>query len=213
MAPDCGQLLQGIEQRQMAFGEVGLLHRPVVHFGVDVVGVLAVPGGRVGIVPQALQVGRLAAGPAARDHQVAAELEEQCHQRGIAAVGEGGDAFVRRQFAAGGVRRDRARRGGRALMVGDVLRAQRVVSSCRGRRPDCWTRAVRVGRDIVVVLEIGSAGQDQGGCRSRSVRAFAKPRLVADGRVRPPARTWVGVTCTWCGLVSFAVTSRRGPAG
>ena len=65
-----------------ALGEVRDLGRPVVHLGVDVDRVLAVPGGLELLVPDPLQVGRLAPGAAAGDQQVAAELEEEGGQRG-----------------------------------------------------------------------------------------------------------------------------------
>ena len=184
MAPDCGEILQRVEQRQVAFGEVGLFHRPVVHFGVDVVGVLAVPGGLVGIVPEALQVGRLAAGTAGADHQVAAELEEQGDQRGVAAVGEGGDALVGGKLGGGRWRRDRARRGGRG--PGDRGCARR-----GGRRRTCLPRAASVaslrcrgvGGDVLVVLEVGGGGQNEGGVGVPSLAARVEAGVEADGGI------------------------------
>ena len=55
--------------------EVADLGGPVVHLGVDVDRVLAAPGGVQVVVPEALEVRRLAARPRAGDQQVAAKLE------------------------------------------------------------------------------------------------------------------------------------------
>ena len=57
------------------FGEVGGLGGPVVHFGVDVDGVFGAPGRVHRLVPEALEVGGLAAGAGTGDEEVAAELE------------------------------------------------------------------------------------------------------------------------------------------
>src|SRR5437588_542356 len=59
----------------MAFGQVANFCRPIVHLGVNVDGVFAVPGRLELVVPEALEVGGLAAGPRAGDEQVTAELE------------------------------------------------------------------------------------------------------------------------------------------
>ncbi len=157
------QVLEGVEQRQVAFGEVGLLHRPVVHFGVDVVGVLAVPGGLVGIVPDALQVGGLPAGTAGADHQVAAVLEEQRDQRRVVARGEGGDALVGGQFGGGRGAEVERHAAEQRLVIANVLGAQRVVTLVTERGEGGVVARLGVGRDVAVVLEVGGAGQDEGG--------------------------------------------------
>ena len=54
------QVRHQCRQRIHRLGEVGRERRPVVHLGVDVDGVLAAPGRRHALVPQALQVRRLA---------------------------------------------------------------------------------------------------------------------------------------------------------
>ena len=64
-----------IDQRHVAFGEVGRFGTPVVHLDIDVVVVVAGPGWRVAVVPQALQVGRQAARPRTAGEQVASILE------------------------------------------------------------------------------------------------------------------------------------------
>ena len=61
VAASLGQLLNQVEQGFMAFGKIGRFGRPIVHLGVDVDSVLAAPRRLQVIVPQALQIGRLAA--------------------------------------------------------------------------------------------------------------------------------------------------------
>ena len=87
LAAGDGHVVDQVEQRLVALGEVGHLHRPVVHLGVDVDGLLAVPGRLELIVPDPLQVGRLAARPAAGDQQVAAELEVEGRQLRVVLLG------------------------------------------------------------------------------------------------------------------------------
>src|SRR5687768_17414148 len=49
-----GQIPHGVEELQLALGKVCYSGWPIIHFSVDVVGVLAVPCGSIGIVPEAL---------------------------------------------------------------------------------------------------------------------------------------------------------------
>ena len=159
----CRQVLERVEQRQLALGKVGFFHRPIIHLGVDVVGILAVPGRIIRLVPQALQVGRLAAGAAGGDHQVTAELEQQRHQLWIAAGGEGADAFIGGK--RGGGRRAQVQRHAveQALEVGYMLGAQGVEAGAAHRGQHGIVTRLGVGGDVLVVLEIGGARQNQGG--------------------------------------------------
>ena len=83
-------------QRLQHLREVRRHRRPVVHLGVDVDRVLAAPGRRQAVVPDALQVGGLRARPRAGDQQVAAVLEVERRQRRIAAGRERRDPLVGR---------------------------------------------------------------------------------------------------------------------
>ena len=65
-----------MEQRGGAFGEIGHLGGPVVHFRVNVEGIFAAPVGKEVLAPSALEVAGLAAFPAAGNRDIAAELEE-----------------------------------------------------------------------------------------------------------------------------------------
>ncbi len=79
-----GQLSHQSRQGLGELAQVADLRRPVVHLGVDVRRVLRVPRGVHVLVPDALEVGGLGAGPRGRDQQVAPELEAQGGQVGIA---------------------------------------------------------------------------------------------------------------------------------
>ena len=91
------------KERFVALGEVGHLGGPVVHLGVDVDRIVAAPGRTHRLVPDALQVGRLAAGPGAGDQQIAAEVEQQRRQSGIGdTLGEARETSLRRQRVRAG---------------------------------------------------------------------------------------------------------------
>ncbi len=100
-----------VVQRRLTFGQVRRQRRPVVHFRIDVAGVLAVPGRVERIVPDALQIGRLPALATGRNEQIAAVLEEERGQIGIVAVAEVAEADVGRFVGGGGCGRGRGRRG------------------------------------------------------------------------------------------------------
>ena len=85
--PSLATLLDEPQQRQMAVGEVGGFHRPVVHLQVDVAVEVAAPGRGVFLRPDALQIGRqLRVGPRAGDDEVAAELEIERRQGRVGSV-------------------------------------------------------------------------------------------------------------------------------
>src|ERR1043165_4639761 len=52
--PCCRQLLYHPDQRFMHFSEIGFFRRPVIHFCIDVNGILAVPRGIKLIIPKSL---------------------------------------------------------------------------------------------------------------------------------------------------------------
>ena len=91
------------------------------------------------------------------------------------------------------------------LMIGDVLGAESVEASCRGRGQGARaSRACGIGRDILVVLEIGGAGEDQGDAVGVLSTRLPSLRLEPDGAVRPPAAgDGIGRRCApWCGAAS-----------
>lgn len=77
-----GQFLNHTEQRFVTLGQVGRLGRPIVHFGIDVDGIAAVPGRDGVLVPDALQVEGLAAGTRTGNHEVAPVLERVAARSG-----------------------------------------------------------------------------------------------------------------------------------
>ena len=134
------------------------------------------------VVPEALQVGRLPAGAAGADHQVAAELEDQCDQRRI----------VRRW------RRRRCARRSAVRAAGEVPRSSvtrrksawwsamcsaRSVSKLFPRAPPAPPRSAHAGRPRHPVgLEIGGAGQDQGGGVGAGDQQFAVSQFLFAAR-------------------------------
>ncbi|MNT88418.1 hypothetical protein D3C72_2289830 [compost metagenome] len=66
----CSAFLQPadkIEQREVTFSQIRCFSRPVVHLRVNVDRIFAVPDRQHMLIPDALQVGRQRAGPAACD--------------------------------------------------------------------------------------------------------------------------------------------------
>ena len=83
LAARLAQRLEEVEQRLVQLGEVGHLRRPVVHLQVDVEVIVGVPRRVHAVVPEALQVRGQIAGAAARDQQIAAELEVERVERRV----------------------------------------------------------------------------------------------------------------------------------
>ena len=135
------QLLGHPEQRLVALGEVGGIGQPVVHLEVDVGRVLAAPGRIDLLVPDALQVGGLTAGPRRGDHQVAAVLDVERGERGIGVRRVGRDALIGRQV--GDRRRAEIDREAaeQPLVVGDVRGAEIAVAAS----PQAASRRRRTG--------------------------------------------------------------------
>ena len=72
-----------IKERQVAFGQVGDLGRPVIHLHVDVRVIIGMPRRIVVVVPEALQIRRQAAGTRTGNQQVTTVLKQQLLQSGI----------------------------------------------------------------------------------------------------------------------------------
>ena len=96
--PGFRQVQHHAQKRFDALAQIASLRRPVVHFGVDVDGVLAAPGRVHAIGPEALQIGRLPARARAGEQQVPAKLKVEGRQLRIGSLPKVPDAFVGRQF-------------------------------------------------------------------------------------------------------------------
>ncbi len=175
-------------------GEVGDLGRPVVHLGVDVDGVLALPRRRERVVPEPLQVRGHRARPAAGDQQVAAEVEVEHGQPGI--VGTGLHALeprVGRQVGRGGVE---AKRDAAEEAAGSRPRAPRAgVQSRRAGRPGGQGRGDAVDHASARGLRVLLAPVVAAATTSTAESAPSTKTRVPSLRVRPPVAT----TCvtTW----------------
>ncbi len=122
LAPGGELGLDEVEEGELEFGEVGGFGGPVVHLDVDVGVIVGVPGGFVGVVPEALEVGGDFAGGG--DEEVAAELEEEGFEFGVGGFGGGGFAFVGGECALGV--------GGGAEVEGDAVEEGVVVGEVVG---------------------------------------------------------------------------------
>ena len=78
--PRRAEVLEHREEGLLRLGKIADQRRPVIHFGVDVDGVLRVPRRIDLVVPDALQGGWLTARLARRDEQVAPVLHHQGNQ-------------------------------------------------------------------------------------------------------------------------------------
>ena len=142
-----GEVPHHRDQRGHAFLEPGRLGRPVVHLRVDVDRVLAAPG-RVGaVVPQALQIGGLAARPRRCDQQIAAILKVERGERGVVRGLAGADALVGRTARRGRAAEVDRRRGGTG---GGAPRryARRSRRSCAGAPALICSRVAAAGSPL-----------------------------------------------------------------
>ena len=67
LGADFANTIHIVNKRNMALGDVGSFHRPVVHLEVNVGVVVTRPDGQIAVIPHALQVGRKSARTGARD--------------------------------------------------------------------------------------------------------------------------------------------------
>jgi hypothetical protein len=74
------EVFDQVEQGLVTFSKVADFRGPVVHFDVDVGGVLAAPGRHDRLIPDALEVGWLAAGAAAGNQNIPAKLKAERFQ-------------------------------------------------------------------------------------------------------------------------------------
>ena len=169
------------EQRPEGLVQAGHLGRPVVHLGIDVYRILAVPGSEELVVPDALQVGGLSSCLRGAYQQIASVVEHQRHHRHVVASGKGRQPLVRRQ--------------GRALSVGELYGHPAVLLGIglavvgkkfviRLRQRVLQPRRIDRGRVAVnrmVVDEVGGGADDYGGVAgSRHEEAV---RLADEGSV------------------------------
>ena len=153
------QLVQGIKQRLGTVGKGGWLGWPVVHLGVDVAGVFAVPRRAQALVPDALQVGGLAAGTARPDQQVTTVLEHQGGQARIVAGAERGQARVCGRLRGVGLAEVQAHPAEQGLVVGDMLVEQLLPGLAGGPVRILRAALGGVSGDVAEVLEVGADDQ------------------------------------------------------
>ena len=157
-----GNFADKTKKRFGAVGQVCRFHVPVIHFKIDVGGVIAVPRRMRQRVPDALQVAGLGAGPRRGDGQVAAIIIKERGQgrREKFISGRRRQTFWNRAFVSGtgGQGQDRAPVNG--LIVGQMLRFKLFEAFGRGlfeigRRHGFVVNAAQF-RKSLPILEIGT---------------------------------------------------------
>ena len=153
------EFFEGFEERIVALGEIGALGGPVVHLGVDVAGVFGIPRRIEGIVPDALQVGGLAACAGRADEQVAAVLEEQRGECRVLAVLERGDAAVGRRLGGGGAAEIEGNAAEERAVIGEVGVEQGLVVFVSGAGEGLLNAFRRIGGEAFPGLDVGGGGE------------------------------------------------------
>ena len=160
----------------MALGEVGDLGGPVVHFDVDVVGVVGIPRGIEFLAPEALEVGGDAgAGAEARggSEEVTAELEIGGEEIGVGFVGggcgvgvlEAGEALVGGEFGdfRGRLAEIEGDAGHEGLEIGEVVGLELVVGFFGSACEDVADGGIGVlAGEGAVGLVVGGGGDEEG---------------------------------------------------
>ena len=151
-----------VNQRPCTFAEVRRFGQPVVHFEVDVGGVLTSPNRARVLVPDTLQVRGLAALTGACDEQVTAILIMEFHKRrvvgGIEVLHTGRGDVACARIGCAQVQRNTVEN---CLVIFEVRREQVVVRFFGHLRHNIRGDRARVARDIVVRLEIRSRGEHE----------------------------------------------------
>ncbi len=169
-----GDLPEHVEEGLVALGEVRHLGRPVVHLGVDVDRVLAAPGWRDRLIPDALEVGGLSAGAAAGDQEIAAELEAEGLQVGIGGTAADGlEPLIGGRIVAGIVADLQMHAAHQREDIVAVATAQGVVIRAGDPGEDPLAGGAGVGGDVAVVDIAGGGGDQEGdGVGSLDVHAL-----------------------------------------
>ena len=197
------------------------LRRPVVHLGVDVDGVVRAPRRPHLVVPDALQVGRLRAGPARRDQQVAPVLEQQLDEAGIRcrralAIRRSVGRRPRPARPAAPATGDRTARGGRRRAPRGARprpsRARHAI--CRttigpGSRP---SRAGSLSKPLNAVAVARNSVTASAPSTRRPV-ALARDRAAVGDRRRRPARSACPAACGGPAAASAFRPRAHWPAG
>jgi len=162
-----GQIHHHRHERLDALAEVHRLGRPVVHLGIDVDRVLALPGRIHALVPEALEIGRLRARPRAADQQVPAELKVEGRQLRIVLLIGVSNPFVRRPLGGRGgaeVQRDAAKQ---LLMGGHMVLEHRIERPPGGPGDGLFGQCFGVAAHVLEALVAGRRrDQQDGGIRT-----------------------------------------------
>ena len=175
LAGRCGsrdaQVLHHREEWHLRFCQVGDVGRPIVHLGIDVDGVFAVPRGILLVVPDALQIGRLTSWLRRGDEQIAAILEHQRHQvdigNGIFVLGELFHALVSLQLRCLADGQCEAHAGKLVPVGGNMTFQQLGIFQSGSTCQDRFVLRMCIPAHIVIIHEIrGRSDADGSSCGS-----------------------------------------------
>ena len=156
------QVFDQVEQRGSTFRKVGDLGRPVVHLGVDVEGIFTAPVGQQVLKPASLEIGGLAALPAAGDSDIPAELEELGLEVGIRlALLEGVDTYIRGLFVLCAItdcEMDAAHQAGEVL---EVRLLELLVALALDSSEDLLAASRRIAADVLVIDQVCGYCKDE----------------------------------------------------
>jgi len=148
-------------ERFNTFPQVARLGGPVIHLGVDVDGVFAVPRRAHRTVPEALQVRGLAAGARTANQQITGELKIQRSQLRIVAAGKMPDALVRRQLHRVRFAEVQFHAPEQSLVFGDV-RGEQLVESFFARSGNLFLGDdFGIAADIMIIFVTRRGGDEQ----------------------------------------------------
>ena len=154
--------LDFVNERPNAFFEVAGFCRPVVHFEVDVGGVLTTPNRVCVLVPDALQVGRLATLTGACDEQVTAILVMKFYERRVVRGIEILDAG-RGDIASALIRRTEVQLDAveNRLVILEMCSKQIFIGLLGSFRHDIGSDSTRIATHIVIRLEVCSGRENK----------------------------------------------------
>ena len=158
------QVADHLKEGLLGLCEVTYQCWPVVHLGVDVDGVLRVPGGFQLVIPHTLQVGRLSAGLRAGDEQVAPILHHQGYQSEVCAV-EGLQPLVCRQLFLIAIRQCQTDAVILRLVFLQMIVEQLGIALADDARHRLDILSRGIAAHVVVVHEVGGSGDIDGGRR------------------------------------------------
>ena len=167
-----GQILHHLNQRIHTFGQITGFRRPIVHFGIDVDRIFALPRGIQTVIPNPLKVGRLRTGTRAADQQIATKLIVERRQLRIIACRKLCDTLIGRKFNGFARAEIQFHTVEKRLIVRQMGFIQLIRRFAGSGRQRLFYQLLRISGHIVIIHKAG--------CRRNQQRNFI--RLADDNR-------------------------------